>query len=273
MEFFTNPDLWVAFLTLLVLEIVLGIDNVVFISILADKLPESQRARARTVGLTLALVARILLLFSLSWIIGLVEPLFEVFGQEISGRDLILLLGGVFLVGKATLEIHERLEGEDGHGASDGTATFRGVLIQILLLDMVFSLDSVITAVGLVEQLYIMVAAVTIAIGIMLLTAGPISAFVNDHPTVKMLALSFLVLIGASLIGEGLEFHTPKGYIYAPIAFSIGVEALNLRYKAVKARREGGAPEPVHLRPVRIKEGPAQQTLPLPGYDTTDPVA
>lgn len=268
MEFFTSPDLWVAFLTLLLLEIVLGIDNVVFISILADKLPEAQRAKARTLGLVLALVGRIVLLFSLAWIIGLTEDLFTILGEGFSGRDLILLAGGVFLVGKATMEIHDRLEGEEGHGAAEGTATFGSVIAQILLLDVVFSLDSVITAVGLADELYIMVAAVTIAIGIMLVTAGAISRFVNEHPTVKMLALSFLVLIGASLIGEGFDVHTPKGYIYGPIAFSIIVEALNLRYRAVRARkRPEKKAEPVRLRPV-VKEGPAQQMLPLPGLDS-----
>lgn len=270
MEFFTNPDLWVAFATLLLLEIVLGIDNIVFISILADKLPEEQRKKARTIGLLMALGGRLVLLASLSFIIGLVDPLFEVLGQEISGRDLILLIGGIFLVGKATLEIHDRLEGEDGHGASEGKATFKGVLLQILLLDVVFSLDSVITAVGLVDQLYIMVAAVTIAIMIMLVTATAISNFVNQHPTVKMLALSFLVLIGATLFGEGLDIHTPKGLIYGPIAFSIVVEALNLRAKAARERKAAGhtRPEPVTLRP-RVKEGPSRTTLPLVAPNTT----
>ena len=205
MDFFSSPDLWIAFGTLLALEIILGIDNVVFISILAGKLPEAQRARARTLGLCLALVLRIGLLFSLSWIIGLTAPLFGVFGQEISGRDLILILGGAFLVGKAVHEIHQRLEGDEAHGSTSATASFAAVIAQILALDVVFSLDSVITAVGMVDELYIMIAAVTIAIGIMLISAGAISAFVNRHPTVKMLALSFLVLIGASLLGEGFD--------------------------------------------------------------------
>ena len=257
MEFLNNPELWVAFATLLVLEIILGIDNVVFISILAAKLPEHQRARARTLGLTLALVMRIVLLFSLSWIIGLTDTLFEAFGQEISGRDLILILGGGFLLAKATYEIHERLEGEEAHGVGGATASFAGVIVQILALDVVFSLDSVITAVGMVDELYIMISAVTIAIGLMLVSAGAISTFVNRHPTVKMLALAFLVLIGASLIGEGFDFHTPKGYVYGPIAFAILVEALNLRYKTVQSRRRAAAVEPVHLRPAYLKENAA----------------
>lgn len=261
MEFFTNPELWIAFLTLLVLEIILGIDNVVFISILAGKLPEHQRAKARTLGLSLALVMRIGLLFSLTWIIGLSANLFEAIGQEISGRDLILILGGGFLLAKATYEIHERLEGEEIHGPGAGAASFAGIIVQILALDLVFSLDSVITAVGMVDELYIMVAAVTLAIGLMLISAGAISDFVNRHPTVKMLALAFLVLIGASLLGEGFDFHTPKGYIYGPIAFAILVEALNLRYKTVQGRRRKVSVEPVHLRPAYLKEdgtpGPA----------------
>ena len=225
-----------------------------FISILAGKLPENQRAKARNLGLSLALVMRIGLLFSLSWIIGLSANLFEAFGQEISGRDLILILGGGFLLAKATYEIHERLEGEEAHGPGAGAASFAGIIVQILALDLVFSLDSVITAVGMVDELYIMVAAVTLAIGLMLISAGAISDFVNRHPTVKMLALAFLVLIGASLLGEGFDFHTPKGYIYGPIAFAILVEALNLRYKSVQARLRKVAVEPVHLRPAYLKE-------------------
>ena len=211
-----NPDLWVAFLTLLVLEIVLGVDNVVFISILADKLPANQRVRARTIGLTLALVLRIALLFAATWIIGLTAPLFQIGSAEalaISGRDLILILGGAFLVYKATVEIHERLEGEEAHASTGKAATFGAVIVQILLLDMVFSLDSVITAVGMVDEISIMIAAVTIAIGLMLFTAGWISDFVNKHPTVKMLALSFLVLIGATLIAEGFDVHIDKALI------------------------------------------------------------
>ncbi len=269
MDFFANPELWIAFLTLLILEIILGIDNVVFISILAGKLPEHQQARARTLGLSLALILRIGLLFSLSWIIGLTAPLFTVFRQEISGRDLILILGGAFLVAKATYEIHERLEGEEAHGTGGATASFAAVIVQILALDVVFSLDSVITAVGMVDELYIMVAAVTVAIGIMLISAGAISTFVNRHPTVKMLALAFLVLIGASLLGEGFDFHTPKGYIYGPIAFAILVEALNLRFKTVQSKRRPAAGEPVHLRPAYLKE----DGTPMTPSDTDRPVA
>ncbi|HEX2173669.1 MAG TPA: TerC family protein [Dehalococcoidia bacterium] len=255
MEWLSSPDTWIAFATLLLLEIVLGIDNVVFISILAGKLPTDQQARARTIGLGLALITRLLLLLSLSWIIGLTAPLFIVLGQEISGRDIILILGGIFLLGKSTFEIHERLEGEEGHATGAAAASFVGVIVQILLLDVVFSLDSVITAVGMVDQLPIMIAAVVVAIGIMLLSAGTISAFVNRHPTVKMLALSFLLLIGASLVAEGFDQHIPKGYIYGPIAFSIFVEALNLR--ARRRRHE----EPVHLRPPYVKDEPASGTV------------
>lgn len=249
MEALVNPDNLVALLTLTALEIVLGVDNVIFISILAGKLPPEQQARARTIGLSLALVMRILLLFSLSWIIQLTAPLFTVLRQEISGRDLILLLGGLFLLAKATYEIHERLEGEEGHGSASVPASFASVIVQILLLDVVFSLDSVITAVGMVDELPIMVAAVIIAIGIMLVSAGTISNFVNHHPTVKMLALSFLLLIGTSLIAEGLHFHIPKGYIYFAMAFSVLVEMLNLA-----ARRRHRPTEPVELRPTFVKD-------------------
>lgn len=268
MELLSSPELWVAFLSLLLLEIVLGIDNVVFISILAGKLPAHQQRRARTIGLLLALVTRILLLLSLSWLIGLTAPIFTVFGQEISGRDLILIVGGLFLLGKSTYEIHERLEGSDGHGTGTATASFAAVLTQIVLLDVVFSLDSVITAVGMVDELFIMIAAVMIAIGIMLVSAGAISDFVNHHPTVKMLALAFLLLIGASLVAEGLDAGLAKGYIYGPIAFAILVEALNLRYKAVTARGRSSKPdtaarqEPIHLRPVYVKSGGPGDPLP-----------
>ncbi len=210
MEFLTSPELWIAFATLLLLEIVLGIDNVVFISILSGRLPEHQQARARTIGISLALITRLLLLASLSWIIGLTAPLFTVLGQEISGRDLILLLGGIFLVGKATYEIHEHLEGSDHEREGRKVVSFGAVIAQILVLDVVFSLDSVITAVGMVDELAIMVAAVIIAMIIMLVSAGAVSRFVNQHPTVKMLALSFLLLIGASLIAESFDQHIPK---------------------------------------------------------------
>jgi predicted tellurium resistance membrane protein TerC len=252
MEFFSSPDLWIAFVTLLLLEIVLGIDNVVFISILADKLPVEQQRKARILGLSLAMVFRIGLLFAASWVVGLTAPLFSIGpwdALEISGRDLILILGGAFLVYKAVTEIHEKLEGHEAERSAGRTATFSGVIIQILLLDMVFSLDSVITAVGMVDELYIMIAAVVLAVVLMMFTAGWISGFVNRHPTVKMLALSFLVLIGASLIAEGFDFHIDKPFIYGPIAFAICVEALNLTYQSRQAKRNREPePEPVHLR-------------------------
>ncbi|MEX1271821.1 MAG: TerC family protein, partial [Acidimicrobiia bacterium] len=239
--------------TLTSLEIVLGIDNIVFISILAGKLPEEQQGRARTVGLMLAMVMRILLLFAISWVIGLTEPLFEVFGSEISGRDIILILGGLFLLAKATFEIHEKLEGDDpAHGAGRTTATFAGVITQILLLDAVFSLDSVITAVGMADEIGVMVAAVIIAIGVMLVSAKALSEFVNRHPTVKMLALSFLLLIGMSLVAEGWELHIPKGYIYFAMGFSVLVEALNLRVRSGRTTSK-----PVELRPTFVKDAEA----------------
>jgi predicted tellurium resistance membrane protein TerC len=231
MEWLSDPQVWVAFLTLLLLEIVLGIDNIIFISILAGKLPAEQQPRARYLGLGLALVMRIILLLSLSWVIGLTAPLFAVFGQEISGRDLILILGGLFLLGKATFEIHENLEGPQGHASARVKATFTSVIIQILILDMVFSLDSVITAVGMVEQVEIMIAAVVVSIALMMLFAAPVGGFVAKHPTIKMLALSFLLLIGMTLIVEGFEVHIPKGYIYFAMGFSVFVELLNLRLR------------------------------------------
>ncbi len=235
MEWLTDPQIWIAFLTLTVLELVLGIDNIVFISILAEKLPEDQRKRARTLGLGLAMITRILLLFSISIVIRLTSPLFEVLGQEISGRDLILIGGGLFLLGKSTHEIHQKLEGEEGHASARVSPSFVSVIIQILLLDVVFSLDSVITAIGMVEQLEVMIAAVVVAVIFMMLFAGSISGFVEKHPTVKMLALSFLLLIGVTLIAEGFDQHISKGYIYFAMAFSVFVEMLNLRLKK-KAR-------------------------------------
>ncbi|QOC91138.1 TerC family protein [Micromonospora craniellae] len=256
MEFLTSPELWIAFATLLLLEIVLGIDNVVFISILAGRLPEHQQARARTIGLSLALITRLLLLASLSWIIGLTATLFTVFGQEISGRDLILFLGGLFLVGKATYEIHEHLEGGDHGRANKKVVSFGVVIAQILVLDVVFSLDSVITAVGMVDELAIMVAAVVIAMIIMLVSAAAVSNFVNKHPTVKMLALSFLLIIGASLIAESFDQHIPKGYVYGPIAFSIFVEFLNLRVRSRQRRQQEA--QPVQLHPTYVKDGQAR---------------
>ncbi|HYE64316.1 MAG TPA: TerC family protein [Pyrinomonadaceae bacterium] len=231
MDWLFDPHVWVAFSTLLALEIVLGIDNIIFISILAGKLPAEQQARARYIGLGLALVIRVVLLFSLSWVIGLTAPLFAVFNQEISGRDLILSLGGLFLLGKATFEIHDNLEGEEGHASARVKATFTSVIIQIILLDAVFSLDSVITAVGMVDRVGIMIAAVVGAIAFMMLFAAPVGSFVARHPTIKMLALSFLLLIGLTLIVEAFEVHIPKGYIYFAMGFSIFVELLNLRLR------------------------------------------
>ena len=239
MDWITSPEAWVAFGTLLALEIVLGIDNVVFISILAGKLPAEQQAKARYLGLALAMVTRIILLFSISWMVRLTAPLFTILGIEISGRDLILIVGGLFLIGKSTHEIHQKLEGEQGGSMGRVAPTFAGVIVQILLLDVVFSLDSVITAVGMVNQIGIMVAAVVVAVIVMIGFAGAIGRFVERHPTVKMLALSFLLLIGMTLMAEGFDQHISKGYIYSAMAFSVFVEILNLRAKK--------APEPVKL--------------------------
>jgi predicted tellurium resistance membrane protein TerC len=230
-DWLTNPQIWIGLVTLTSLEIVLGIDNIIFISILAGKLPADQQNKARQTGLALAMFVRIALLFSLSWIIGLTAPLFSIIGQEVSGRDLILLLGGLFLLAKSTYEIHERLEGAEGHASAKVKAAFWSVIVQILLLDIVFSLDSVITAVGMVDELPVMIAAVVIAVVIMLWAARPVSEFVEHHPTVKMLALSFLLLIGFSLVVEGLHQHIPKGYIYFAMGFSVFVEMLNLRLR------------------------------------------
>jgi predicted tellurium resistance membrane protein TerC len=231
MEWIADPQAWIAFLTLVALEIVLGIDNIIFISILSGKLPAEQQARARYIGLGLALILRVILLFSLSWVIGLTAPLFTVLHQEISGRDLILLVGGLFLLGKATFEIHDSLEGEGGHAASGPGAGFVSIIIQILLLDAVFSLDSVITAIGMVEDVTIMISAVVVAIGFMMFFAAPVGAFVGRHPTIKMLALSFLLLIGLTLIVEAFDVHVPKGYIYFAMGFSVFVELLNIRLR------------------------------------------
>ena len=231
MEWITEPGTWIAFLTLVALELVLGVDNVIFISILAGKLPVEQQQRARTTGISMAVITRILLLFSLSWIIGLTEPLFSVFGFDISGRDLVLIAGGLFLLWKSVHEIHQKLEGEEGHGTARVAASFASVIFQIMLLDIVFSLDSVITAVGMVDQLEIMIAAVIIAAVVMVVSARPLGNFVERHPTVKMLALSFLLLIGFTLIVEGLHQHIPKGYIYFAMGFSVLVEMLNLRLR------------------------------------------
>jgi predicted tellurium resistance membrane protein TerC len=241
MDWVTDPQAWVAFTTLLALELVLGIDNVIFISILAGKLPAEQRAKARFVGLALAMVIRIALLFSIAWVIRLTAPLFSLLNQEVSGRDLILILGGLFLIGKATHEIHQKLEGEEGSSSSRVAPTFASVIIQILLLDAVFSLDSVITAVGMVDKIGIMVSAVIIAVLFMMLFAAPISNFVDRRPTVKMLALSFLLLIGVVLVAEGWDQHIQKGYIYFAMGFSVFVEMLNL-----KLRKSGAAPVKLH---------------------------
>ena len=227
----TDPQIWIALGTLTFLEIVLGVDNVIFISILSGKLPPHQQPRARRIGLLGAMVTRVLLLFSLAWIIRLTAPWFTIAGTDISGRDLILILGGLFLMGKSTYEIHDKLEGEEGHASKRVASSFSSVILQIMLLDIVFSLDSVITAVGMVDELWVMVAAVIIAVAIMMVSAEPISAFVNKHPTVKMLALSFLLLIGLSLLLEGFEHHIPKGYIYFAMGFSVFVEMINLRLR------------------------------------------
>ncbi|MBM4425457.1 MAG: TerC family protein [Chloroflexi bacterium] len=243
MDWLSNPEIWIALVTLTTLEVVLGIDNVIFISILAGKLPESQQVRARQVGLALALLTRIALLASLAWIVSLTEPLFTIVELKITGRDLILLGGGVFLLAKATREIHDKLEGTAGHAGAKVAPSFASVIVQILLLDVVFSLDSVITAVGMVQEIGVMVAAVVIAVIIMLISAGPISSFVNRHPTVKMLALSFLLLIGFTLVVEGLHQHIPKGYIYFAMGFSVLVEMLNLRLRSAQA-----------VAPVKLRE-------------------
>lgn len=231
MDWLAQPETWIAFATLVILELVLGVDNVIFISILVGKLPATQQAQARNLGLALAVISRILLLFSISWVIGLTAPLFTVLEYEISGRDIILILGGLFLLGKSTHEIHQKLEGAEGHASARVYPSFASIIFQILLLDVVFSLDSVITAVGMVDQLGIMVASVIIAAAIMIVSANAIGSFVDRHPTIKMLALSFLLLIGFTLIVEGLHQHIPKGYIYFAMAFSIFVELLNLRLR------------------------------------------
>ena len=232
MDAFFTADNMVALATLTALEVVLGVDNVIFISILAGKLPAAQQARARRVGLLAAMIMRILLLFSLAWIVRLTEPLVTVLGRGISGRDLILLGGGLFLLAKATIEIHDKLEGLEGERSARVAPSFGAVIVQIMLLDIVFSLDSVITAVGMADSIAVMVVAVIIAVGIMMLSATSVSEFVQRHPTVKVLALSFLMLIGLSLVGEGLGHHIPKGYIYFAMAFSVAVEMLNLRVRA-----------------------------------------
>ena len=252
MEWLANPEIWISLITLTVLEIVLGIDNIIFISIMASKLPANKQKKARQLGLALAMITRVLLLLSLSWIMTLTSPLFnlgewialtdsELLKQfAISGRDLILIIGGLFLIYKSTSEIHDKLEGADHQAETKAVITFTGVIVQILLLDIVFSLDSVITAVGMADHIEVMIAAVILAVLVMMLSAGGISDFVNNHPTVKMLALSFLLLIGVSLLAEGFDQHIPKGYIYFAMAFSVLVEMLNLKMNKGK--------KPVHLR-------------------------
>ena len=247
MDWLTDPTAWIGLLTLTVLEIVLGIDNIIFISILAGKLPADQQGRARRVGLLGAMVTRIGLLAALAWIIKLTAPLFSVFGRDVSGRDLILLAGGLFLLFKSTREIHEALEGEEGRDNPRGRASFAGVVGQIAILDIVFSLDSVITAVGMARHLEVMIAAVVLAVGVMMFASAPISDFVHRHPTVKMLALSFLLIIGISLVADGLGQHIHKGYIYFAMGFSVFVEALNLR---ARARR----------RPVALRDAVTAET-------------
>ncbi|HAR41792.1 MAG TPA: hypothetical protein DCS07_04060 [Bdellovibrionales bacterium] len=230
MELLTNPEAWIALLTLTALEIVLGIDNIIFISILVGKLPSQERNAARKIGLTLAMVTRILLLFSLTWMMRLTSPLFTALNQEISGRDLILLLDGLFLLWKSTMEIHGSLEGEAAvEKSKSAKGKFGSVLFQIAILDLVFSLDSVITAVGMAQQIEVMVAAVVIAVGVMMFASRAIAEFVDRHPTIKVLALAFLVMIGVTLIAEGLGFHIPKGYVYFAMAFSVSVEMINIR--------------------------------------------
>ncbi|EDY87162.1 integral membrane protein TerC [gamma proteobacterium HTCC5015] len=239
MEWLADPQIWIAFFTLTALEIVLGIDNIIFISILVGRLPKEQQDKGRYIGLAMALILRVLLLLSLTWIMGLTDDLFSVFGNGISGRDLILILGGGFLLAKSTLEIHHALEEDPSDNmAAKGGASFASVIGQIAVIDVVFSLDSVITAVGLVEQISVMIAAVVIAVIFMMLASGPISRFIETHPTLKMLALSFLILIGFTLMGEGWGLHVPKGYIYFAMAFSVGVEFLNIK---VRAKRKAKA--------------------------------
>jgi predicted tellurium resistance membrane protein TerC len=241
MELLSDPQVWLAFATLTALEIVLGIDNIIFISILVGRLPKAVQQRGRTIGLALAMLTRILLLLSITWVMSLQAELLAISGRGLSGRDLILIGGGLFLLAKSTLEIHTGLEGaEEEHRESKGRATFTSVILQIAIIDIVFSLDSVITAVGMVDHVEVMIAAVIVAVVVMMFLAGPIGDFVDRHPTIKMLALSFLILIGMALVGEGFEFHIPKGYIYFAMAFSVAVEMLNIR---VRKRLE-----PVKLR-------------------------
>lgn len=241
MEWLSDPTIWTALVTLTLLEIVLGIDNIIFISILTGKLPENQRERGRIIGLSAAMVMRIILLFFASWIVGLTDELFSIFDRGFSGKDLILLAGGLFLIAKATMELHDKLEGEEHQKEVTGAVTFGSVIFQILLLDIVFSIDSVITAVGMTEHLPIMIAAVVISIGVMIVSANSIAGFVEAHPTIKVLALSFLILIGFTLVAEGFHVHVPKGYIYFAMAFSVVIELINMRIR-------GKSNEPTQLK-------------------------
>jgi predicted tellurium resistance membrane protein TerC len=244
-ELLSSPQAWIAFATLTALELVLGIDNIIFISILVDKLPKAKQEFARRLGLFMAMFMRIGLLLVLAWIVGLVAPLFTVLGQEISGRDLILIAGGLFLIYKSTGEIHQSLEGEGEHAVGKVGATLMSVIVQIMVVDLVFSLDSIITAVGMVDDVRVMIAAVVASVGLMMLFAAPIGRFVSDHPTIKMLALAFLVVVGVVLVAEGFDHHVPKGYVYFAMAFSLGVEMLNIHLRKKQARK-------VHLNPARI---------------------
>ena len=238
----SDPQVWIAFLTLTALELVLGIDNIIFISILVDRLPPREREKARRIGLFLAMFMRVGLLLGLSWIVGMTAPLFTFTGTEISGRDLILILGGIFLVWKSTKEVHQLTEGEEGHASGKVRDSFAAIIIQIIIIDMVFSLDSIITAVGMVDEVAVMIAAVIVSVGLMMLFARGIGEFVSAHPSIKMLALSFLLVVGVMLIAEGFDHKVPKGYIYFAMAFSVAVEMLNIRMRKKKA-----APSPVDL--------------------------
>lgn len=246
MEFLTDPHVWLAFITLTAMEIVLGIDNIIFLAILVGRLPKAQQKRARFIGLSLAMVTRILLLLSLTWLMKLTAPLFAILGNEISGRDIVLIVGGLFLLFKSTMEIHTSLEGAEHEEKAGGSASFIGVVSQIAVIDIIFSLDSVITAVGLAQHVEVMVAAIIIAVIVMMLSAGAISDFIDRHPTIKMLALSFLLLIGVALIADGFELHIPKGYIYFAMAFSVMVEMLNLKLRKKR--------EPLQLHKVMNEE-------------------
>jgi predicted tellurium resistance membrane protein TerC len=250
-DWITSPASWIALATLIALELVLGVDNIIFISILAGKLPKEVQPRARTTGIALAVISRIMLLLSLSWIISLEEPLFHVIGFGVSGHDLILIVGGLFLIGKSTFEIHEKLEGQEGHSSAKVSPNFTSVIIQIMLLDIVFSLDSVITAVGMVNEIFIMIFAVIVAAVIMIFLSGPIAGFVEKHPTIKMLALSFLLMIGFTLVVEGLHQHIPKGYIYFAMGFSIFVEMINLRVRTD------------HVKPVNLRDAYKEEKMEL----------